>query len=410
MTPSTHVLENERGGGLLMALLVIVALAAITAGLVMSVSTDRRATSYNMTRAKALNLAEAGVAEAIERVRLGDVPDNRNPKMVAQIFLLQPGSIPHFATTDTVGLTTAQPAGAWLPYTSATKDTFALTVKYMTNSTQTGIYYYDKTKSPAIQGKTGNPIFLVHAVGRDGLSRRVIDTSVAVATVSPNLKGAYVSDDKVNFHGSNYALGYDYKAATPYGTGVGAVRNTTYETGANNAAAVWTTDKLDVKAPSKVVGVPNSAQSQTTGFYAGPWEVLNMTQADFFNWVGPPVADFKNNVPVPSGITYLNDKNDKPGKGNKNYTFSGGDGDGLLYVNGNLTINGNFTFRGLIYVEGDVHFKGTSWVLGCVCIHDHSHLAPSHKNTGTYLLSNEAVSQFVTRHRAPAVTLTWRES
>jgi len=100
----------------------------------------------------------------------------------------------------------------------------------------------------------------------------------------------------------------------------------------------------------------------------------------------------------------------KPGKGNKTYRFSGGDGDGLLYVNGNLEIKGNFTWRGLIYVEGDVSFKGTGWVLGSVIVSDHSKLAPSHKNTCTFLLSNQAVAQFIQRHRAPFTTLTWRES
>jgi Tfp pilus assembly protein PilX len=44
-----------------------------------AVSSDRRITSYNMTRAQALNYAEAGVAEAMERIRNGDVPDNRKP-------------------------------------------------------------------------------------------------------------------------------------------------------------------------------------------------------------------------------------------------------------------------------------------------------------------------------------------
>jgi Tfp pilus assembly protein PilX len=401
--------RNERGGGLLMALLVIVALAAITAGIVMTVSTDRRATSYNMTRASALNLAESGVAEAWERIRMGDVPDNRNPRMVSQIYLADEGSLPSYANTDTIALPTKQPAGAWLPYSSASKDTFALTVKYMTNSAQTGIYYYDKTKSPPIQGKTGYPIYVIHAVGRDGLSRRVVDTSIAQLGIVPNLKGAYVSADQVKFHGSNFAMGYDYKAETPYGTGYNCVRDGTYETTTNNAAGVWTTNKVDLKAPSKIAGAPTKVENGTT-FYAGPWEALNMTQADFFNWLGPAVSDWKNDVPLPSGITYLNDKGDKPGKGNKTYRFSGGDGDGFLYVNGNLEIKGNFTFRGLIYVEGDVNFKGTGWVLGSVVVTDHSKLAPSHKNTCTFVLSNQAVAQFLQRHRTPFTTLTWRES
>ena len=59
MKRAVEVIRNERGGGLLMALLVIVALAAIAAGIMSAVSTDRRIASYNMTRAQALNFAEA---------------------------------------------------------------------------------------------------------------------------------------------------------------------------------------------------------------------------------------------------------------------------------------------------------------------------------------------------------------
>src|SRR5438093_1810284 len=184
------VIRNERGGGLLMALLVIVALAAIAAGIMSAVSTDRRIASYNMTRAQALNYAEAGVSEALERIRTNDVPNNLDPKMVAQIFLTTPGDVPAVGT-DTTAMGTAQPTGAWLPYSSDTKGPDVLTVRYMTNAARTGIYYYDGSKSPAIQGKTGDPVFLITSPAKIGVTRRQIDAAVSKLSINPNLKAAY---------------------------------------------------------------------------------------------------------------------------------------------------------------------------------------------------------------------------
>ena len=117
----TRHIRNERGGGLLMALLVLVALVALGAGLVSQLSSDRRINSYNMTRSKALNYAEAGVSEAKERIRLGDIADKRNPKAVAQIFLTTPGDVPSVGT-DTVAMATAQPLGDCCPTARTRRD------------------------------------------------------------------------------------------------------------------------------------------------------------------------------------------------------------------------------------------------------------------------------------------------
>ena len=402
------IVRNERGGGLLMALLVIVALAAIAASIISAVSTDRRITSYTMTRAEALNFASAGVAEALERIRSNDVPDNRNPKMVAQIYLTGTGDVPSVGA-DTTAMATAQPAGDWLPYSSDKKGPDVLTIQYMTNATRTGIYYYDSNKNPPIQGKTGDPVFLVTSPAHIGVTRRQVDAMVTKITIDPNLKGAYVGHKDVKFHGTDIANGNDYSADTPSGTGADGKNNPTWQTGKAAAAGVWSGKKADIKAPSIALGSPASV-SNGAGFYSGPWDVLNMSQAEFWSWLGPPSTKVKDNAPLPSGITYLSKKGDKPQKGTHKYRLSGGNGDGFLYVNGDLEIAGDFVFRGLIYVEGDVVFKGTGWVLGCVVVDDHSETQTSHHEVLTVLKSIEAVQQFIAKSASPFVTISWRES
>lgn len=403
------VVRNERGGGLLMALLVIVALAAITASIVASVTTDRRLTSYNMLRERALDLAEAGEAEALERIRIGDVPDNRNAHMVSQIFLANPGSVPAVGT-DTVAMGTDQPSGAWLPYSSDSQGPDVLTIQYMTNSARTGIYLYDATKSPAIQGKTGNPVFMIHSVAHVGVSRRAVDAVVTPVTISPNIKAAYVGANDIKFHGTDYAIGYDYTADTPSGTGSDGARHNTYETGSNNVPGVWGAKTVDIKSPSKAIGTPSNSLQNQSGFYSGPWDALNMQQSQFYDWIGSPNTLMKNGDPVPSGKTYLKDPHAKPQKGKQTFKLKGGNGDGILYVDGNLEIDGDFTFRGLIYVEGDVNFKGTAWILGAVVVADKNSFKTSHHEQMTVMKSNQAIQQFIDQHGSPFLTLSWRES
>ena len=408
MTMTRHI-RNERGGGLLMALLVLVALVALGAGLVSQLSSDRRINSYNMTRSKALNYAEAGVSEAKERIRLGDIADKRNPKTVSQIFLTTPGDVPSVGT-DTVAMATAQPQGDWLPYSSDKQGPDVLTVQYMTNSARTGIYYYDNTKTPAIQGKTGDPVFLIHSVSRLGATHRQIDAAVAQSSIKPNLKGAYVGGTDVKFHGAEYAIGYDYSADTPFGTGSGAVRNATYETGGPNSPGIWSAKSINISSPSKSVGSPNTAANQA-GFYKGPWEAVGMAQSQFYDWVGPPLLIPKKTKDLmPSGITYLGTVGGKPQMGTTRFRLKGGNGEGFLYVDGDLEISGDFSFRGLIYVEGDLIMKGNGWVLGSIVVADHSNLKYSHHNTLTVLKSNAAVQQFIQIHGSPFVTINWRES
>ena len=405
-----HLVRNERGSGMLLAILVIVVLAALSAAIISSMATDRRASAFELSRGKALDYAESGVAEALDRIRTGDVPDNRNPKMVAQVFLASSGSMPSVGT-DTLAIPTAQPAGAWLPYSTSTPGGDVLTVSYMTNAARTGIYYYDATKTPTINGKTGTPIYVIRSTGRAGVARSRVDATVAPLKIQPNIKGAIVGADNLKLTGVISALGWDYKAETPAGTGDNIVRNAAYETGINNAAAVWGAKKVEVKDKAKASGSPNLLQNQT-GMYAGPWDALNMTQTQFYNWVGPPQDNSKGKQkpPVPSGIVYLSDPKDKPGNGKTKFKFDGGNGDGLLYVNGDLEIENDFTFRGLIYVEGDITIRGSGWILGCLVISDKAKFNVSHKEELTVLKSNDAVANFINEHKTPFVTLNWREN
>src|SRR5262245_14836686 len=157
-TPSMKRPEPERGIALVMALLILLVLSVIAAALMLSVQVETKISGRDDRRSQALSIAEAGVAEAVSRIRSGDVPDTLNACMASQIFLASAGSIPVLGA-DSTGLPTAQPAGNWLSYSTTQKSDQVLTVTYKTDPARTVIYRYDTRKTPPVQTQTGQPIF-----------------------------------------------------------------------------------------------------------------------------------------------------------------------------------------------------------------------------------------------------------
>ena len=168
----TAAIARERGIALVMALLVLVVISMICAALMLSVQVETKISGRDDRRSQALSIAEAGVAEAISRIRSHEVPDTLNPRMASQIFLIGAGSVPVLGS-DSTALATAQPAGKWLTYSSAGRGDQALTVTYKTDRARTTIFRYDQKKNPPVQTATGQPIFVITSTGRKGSDTRL---------------------------------------------------------------------------------------------------------------------------------------------------------------------------------------------------------------------------------------------
>ena len=138
---------GERGSALVVALLVLLTLSTIATMMLVNISVDTKSSSTAVLESRALNLAEAGVGEALERIRSGDVPDNLDPMMVTQIFLAAPDRVPALGA-DSTALATSQPAGSWLDYSSPARGPDVLTIRYKTDAARTLIYRYDRVRSP----------------------------------------------------------------------------------------------------------------------------------------------------------------------------------------------------------------------------------------------------------------------
>jgi Tfp pilus assembly protein PilX len=402
--------QPERGSALVMALLAILVISLLAGSLLLGMQTNTKSAGHGIRAAQALNIAEAGVAEAISRIRNRDVAsDGANPRMVTQIFNTAPGSVPVLGA-DSVAIATAQPAGQWLTYSTATKGPDALTVQYKTNSDRTAIYRYDPGISPPIQTASGMPIYVIRATGRVGADIRHVVAEVIQAPINLNMKAAVASDVDVKFTGNAVVCGFNHRADTPAGTGkdgrsgAGGCNEAAgkWEVASADEAGIWTTNTVNNGGGAQSFGAPEKLESQV-GFYAGPWDVLGMTQAAFYQWIGPALASAPGS---PTGILHL-DSNATTQDQSGSFAFNGGTGGGFMYVDGDLTLNSSFVYKGLIYVEGDLKLNGQSWILGGVIVRGRAEL----KNNGgaTVLYSHDAIQENIARYGGKFVTLSWRE-
>jgi len=396
--------SGERGIALVMALVSLLVIAVIAVVLMMSLNIERKISGGDLRDSQALNMAEAGVGEAMARIRNFDItlPQN-NPRSVAQIFLASAGSVPVLGT-DSIAVETKQPAGQWLTYSTPNKTTDVLTVEFKTDRNKTVIYKYDATKPTPINTTTGLPIFHITSTGRKGTSRVRVQTDVIQKPYNVDVRGAFTAAVPMSFSGNCEVCGDNHVATTPTGTRAQAQCGP-YEVPGSLPGA-WSTNGITVNPSGggcNVVGTP-STSSGNANFYTGPWDVFGMGASEFYAWIGAPVTSEPN---PPNGLIYL-DNNTTIGDRTGNFAYHGGDGEGFLYIDGDMHINGIFNYRGLIYVEGDLDINGTCWILGGLVCRGKTSVNIANGNF-TVLYSQDAITQALSKYGGQFVTLSWRE-
>lgn len=410
MNGSNFQKSDERGAALVIALMVLLVLVTVSAALVTTSIVNTRLSGMDQQRAKALDLAEAGVAEAVSRIKSGEVPSNNNPKMVSKIFLAAAGSVPALGT-DSTGLATAQPAGNWLNYSTPTRTSTTLTVKYKTDGARSTIYKYDVNQSMPINTVSGMPIYEITSTGTVGNTTRTLQVDVVSQPFNVNVKGALATKQDVKFTGNAFACGYNHRIDTPYDTGsngragVGGCNEDPaqqhWELGNGDKTGIWSGSTINSGGASSRDGNPPELTNQV-GFYTGPWDALGLSQAQFWTLVGPAQSTVPGNL---NGNMYLD--NDATVQNQSADFHMTGTGSGLLYIDGDLTMNAGFTWRGLVYVEGDVKLNGHSWILGGLIVKGKTQV--KFNGGATILYSYDAISQYISKYGGSISNLAWRE-
>ncbi len=402
-----RTIQNERGMALVIAMLVLLVITLLGIVLMASVAVNRRVAGSDVMVRKALDSAEAGIAEATSRLRNGDAPmPTSNPRAVSQIYLAASGSIPAVGV-DTTAMATSQPNGSWLTYSDATKNSNVLTIRFKTDAARTVIYRYDPTKTPSIQTSTGSYIYEITSTGRAGTAKRTVVADVIATPVQVLAKAAMTAGFDVSFVGNAVVCGYNHSLSTPVGTGASgrgsAPDCVPYETVGGDLPAAWSTGTISGGGASGTTGSPTANMPNQSGFYTGPWQMLGMTQSQFQSYVGAPVASISNL----NGINYV-DNDAIMGNQSSSVSLHSVTGEGLLYVDGDATMNAGFTYTGLVYIEGDLKLNGQAWILGGMVVRGKTTIKMN--GGATILYSSDAISQKLAQYGGSYTTLAWREN
>jgi len=399
--PRPAATAHEHGVALIMALLTLLVLSLAVAGIMMTLNTDTKVAGHQLRGSQAFYIAEAGVAEAEARIRFGDVPGTLNAKMVTQIFNAPAGSVPVLGT-DSTALATLQPSGAFLDYSTATKTDRVLTISYKTDAARNIIYRYDVSKNPSIQTQSGLPIYVIRSTGVKGTDRSTVVTEVVQRPFNVNVKGAMACNVGIDFSGTSWVCGANHSIDTPAGSDTKAMC-APWELDPGLSGA-WSCNAITTSGASLQDGNPAISQNQV-GFYNGPWECLGLSQQEFFTWVGAPYAAELN---PPRGLVY-HDNDGLTQNMSGSWHYNGGNGEGLLYCDGDLQINGNFNYVGLIYVEGNLDINGTAWILGGIIVRGVTTVKIANGNFTT-LYSADAIQQKIAKYGGTMMKLSWREA
>jgi Tfp pilus assembly protein PilX len=401
--------RGERGIALVISMLVLLVVTILAVVLMSGVTVSRQVAGHDQRASAALMVAEAGINEAVARIRNGDADlDITKPNAVAQIFLANAGSVPVLGT-DSTALPTGQPAGEWLPYTTTGKSSEALTVRFKTDAAGTTIYRYNPSLNPPLNTVSGEPVYVVTVTGRQGNSKKTIQAEVVRKPMIPsNARAAVAADFPITITGTGAVCGYNHSASTATNDGddgrIGAPASTHCQDNEltwGHLPGAWSTSSVSLGGAYDCVGSPDVAENQA-GFYSGPWDMFGMGQADFLSFLGTP----RTSISSLDGINYIDDDN-IPQNRSQDLGLNGGTGEGFLYVDGDLTMNAGTVFRGLIYVEGDLKLNGTAWILGAMVVKGQTTVKIN--GTATILYSSDAISQALSRSGGQFVTLSWRE-
>jgi Tfp pilus assembly protein PilX len=409
------VRSDERGFALVISILVLLVMSALALVLMIGVAMNRGLAGNDQRMRQALNTSEAGLSEAMARISHQDINDVNmdpaDPDDVVQIFNTVAGSVPVLGA-DSSAMATAQTVGSYLNYSTAGRSGDELTVSWKKSADGTKVMRYDASTVPHINTVSGLPIYTITSTGRIGNARRTVVAEVIQKPFTATAKAALSSNVMIKEVGTAFICGFDHSMDTADDDGIKGrtvgVSPDPEHCGDNELArgtdlpGAWSTANITSGGASGIKGSPSDFEQNQTGFYAGPWEAFGMSSTDYWSWIGAPTTSpaSYNGIVYYDGNTTTMDKS-------TDLALHNVSGEGLLYVDGDLTVNAGFTYRGLIYVEGDFNCNGHAWILGGVIVNGVTDIKAN--GNMTILYSADAITQALSKYGGRFVTLSWRE-
>jgi hypothetical protein len=426
--------HNERGSGLVIAILTIVALFALGSALAFLTRTDVNIAKHQTLHTEAIYVAEAGVEESLHRMSLRDptyvtvngstinaaVRDDSmpyDPNWKAKIFLTRPGTEPAAPWGEDYTVT-VQDVGTWLEYSDASDPNAALTIEHKWKDLDDDgiredgeIVLYDASQYPPENFTSGSPVEVITVPGRSAMADREVLVEAIRFPLNVNARAALLSNEGVDVRGNVSVCGHDHDIDTPRYTMIPGCMawelcsgRTTCPSKGCLVGIMTTGDIIDQRGSTAVNGEPSPVDTSSSNQFYTLAEFLGITQSEVDDILAG--ADYRNlNLADPQdGITYVDNA------GAADVTWNTGDGTGLLYVTGNLSISGNMTFKGLVYVEGNLTITGTPWFLGAVVVKGTSSYVYAFTGGNPAILySSEAIQYYIQQH-LDFVRIGWKET
>ncbi len=223
---------KQRGIALVIAIMVLLVISVIGAGVMVITKTEMQLSSHQVWRTQALAVAEAGMAEAIQRLRLsssdtlfiGDTSSVVDPDWCAVIYLgendFQSGDTFYYHSVQ-AGLDDVLLYADTTPYSD-----YNIRI-YHKQDASGRVYFYDPGTRTQFAADPANvedlyyPVNIVEVVGRAGKARQSIIAEVARVSVTAKVQAAFnVGALTIQGGGGDVRVcGHNHKKTTPHMVG-----------------------------------------------------------------------------------------------------------------------------------------------------------------------------------------------
>ena len=367
--------QGERGVALILSLLALLCLTMLGGLFVANTKTETQLAGHDMRHNQALYNAEAGCAEMLTRMSnlrsdslnyIGQVGQNEwvaQPGWGRYIVLADGNSAqdPSYSVTETDGLdndgdTLIDEAGEAYPevitvQTSAEVNYPWVKVHYKRNATNQVVLFGDHDHDPAtgpVQNLVaGFPVIVATSEGMQGAAMRRIEIEAVKRPFQTVAAATYAEDDNFAFNGTQFLVsGRDWDPDTGLplvgGTEVNGIVTTEDPNNIVNALGGNQINNVEGVGPEPAIAT-------------SPVNLDLQSLAEEYS----RIADVTMNGGAVTGPNWGDNTNYRVVHSTGDLHVSGGgQGGGILIVDGDFEVSGQFTWYGLVIVLGEMRFTG----------------------------------------------------